>query len=274
MEETKHMYLDLMKRSLVNWLYMDREIMQARPRNILEKNAILFLRRRGFQVISPRPVNPDLRMIGRDHADGMGLPAAHTMIGLRRLDNIQFCIESIVRDNVQGDLIETGTWEGGATIFMRAVLKAYAVTDRTVWVADSFEGCPKPNPQTYPDDKGVDLYQWKELAIPLEKVKANFERYGLLDEHVHFLKGWFKDTLPHAPIRALSLLRLDGDLYESTMDILVNLYPKVSPKGYIIIDDFLEIPACRQAVLDFRKSRNITDTIIEIDKDSIYWQRS
>ena len=68
--------------------------------------------------------------------------------------------------------------------------------------------------------------------MPLETVKANFEKYGLLDAQVVFLKGWFKDTLPAAPIGKLAVMRLDGDMYESTMDALKSLYPELSPGGY------------------------------------------
>ncbi len=70
---------------------------------------------------------------------------AETMIGLKRLDNIQFCIESVLSNNIQGDLIEVGVWRGGASIFMKAVLAANRAIDRRVFVADSFEGLPKPD---------------------------------------------------------------------------------------------------------------------------------
>jgi hypothetical protein len=199
---------------------------------------------------------------------------APTMIGIRRLDNIRHCIERVLEDDVPGDLIETGVWRGGAVIFMRGVLKAHRVTDRTVWVADSFEGLPAPNPEKYPQDaslRGIETF--RELAVSLDQVKANFERYQLLDDQVRFLKGWFKDTLPGAPIERLAVLRLDGDLYESTMDALSSLYGKLSVGGYVIVDDYC-IPACRQAIHDFRTQHNINDEIKTIDGDGVYWRRS
>ena len=69
------------------------------------------------------------------------------------------------------------------------------------------------------------------LAVSLEEVQRNFSKYGLLDEQVVFLKGWFKDYAADAPIDKLALLRLDGDMYESTMDTLSALYDKVSRAG-------------------------------------------
>jgi len=195
------------------------------------------------------------------------------MIGLKRLDNLEFCIEQVVTNGVVGDLIETGVWRGGAAIFMRAVLKAYGVTDRYVWVADSFEGLPPPDMGKYPHDAGDSLHDARELAVSLEEVEANFERYGLLDDQVRFLKGWFRDTLPAAPIERLAVLRLDGDMYQSTTDALVNLYPKLSEGGYVIVDDYGAIAACRQAVNDYRSANAITEEIHDIDWTGIFWQK-
>lgn len=199
---------------------------------------------------------------------------APTMIGLTRLDNIQECIERVIHDRVAGDLIETGVWRGGAVIFMRGVLKAYGVTDRKVWAADSFEGLPAPNAAKYPHDAGLHLEQYRELAVSLEDVQQNFERYQLLDDQVGFLKGWFKDTLPTAPIERLAVMRLDGDLYESTIDALANLYSRLSPGGYVIVDDYSTFPSCRQAVHDFRTGHGITEPIVKIDAQGVYWRRS
>lgn len=207
-------------------------------------------------------------------AIGRGRPAeAETMIGLRRLDNIQQCVTDVLRRGVPGDLIETGVWRGGATIFMRAIMEAYADSTRTVWVADSFQGVPPPDKKRYPIDAKVGLHKDKTLVIPVEEVQANFRRYGLLDDQVRFLPGWFKDTLPTAPIDRLAVARLDGDLYESTMDALVALYPKLSVGGYLIVDDYGNIPGTRQAVDDYRAEHSIDEPLVEIDWAGAYWQR-
>lgn len=238
------LYLDLMKRCSTNWIYCEME---------------------------QDTFEPKVRAEGRDWPPPK---IAHTMIGLKRLDNLQFCVEGILANNIPGDLIEAGVWRGGATIFMRAILKAYDVKDRYVWVADSFEGLPAPDPERYPCDAGDRLYTLKELAVTLDEVKANFGRYGLLDEQVRFLKGWFRDTLPKAPIDRLAVIRLDGDMYESTMDALVSLYPKLSVGGYLIVDDYGAIQACRQAVHDYRELYGIEDEILSIDWTGVYWRRA
>jgi O-methyltransferase len=274
-QTAQKLYLDLMKQCLTYFVWGEgiqplksydirspfwRRLFPLMMRRLSRTN-ILLMREAKF--------DPVVRTEGLDHP-----VLAHTMIGLKRLDNIQDCIEDVLRNGVPGDLIETGVWRGGATIFMRAALKAYEVTDRKVWVADSFAGLPHPDPERYPADKGDNHHAMTHLAVSLEQVKANFAKYGLLDDQVCFLKGWFKDTLPTAPIQKLAVMRLDGDMYESTMDALTSLYPKLSIGGYVIIDDYGYIESCRQAVHDFRRANQIEDEIKQVDWSGVYWQRS
>jgi hypothetical protein len=198
---------------------------------------------------------------------------AHTMIGLHRLNNLERCVEHVLTRGIPGDLIETGVWRGGAAIFMRALLAAHEDPARVVWVADSFAGMPKPDAARHPADKDLDLSAFDELRVSVAEVERNFTRYGLLDERVRFLPGWFRDTLPRAPIARLAILRLDGDLYGSTWDVLENLYPKVSPGGCVIVDDHW-FPACRQAMEDYRRAHGITDEVVPIDTQGAYWIKS
>jgi O-methyltransferase len=198
---------------------------------------------------------------------------SHTMVGRRRLENILHCLDIIRRDGLSGDLAETGAWRGGACILMRGYLAAWDMQDKVVWVADSFEGLPKP---TLPQDAGYDFSADRVpiMAVTLEEVQENFRRYGLLDTQVRFLKGWFRDSLPGAPIDKLALLRLDGDLYESTMDALEALYHKVVPGGFVIIDDYGDFEPCRRAVHEFRDRNRIAEPIQIIDWAGCYWRRS
>jgi hypothetical protein len=114
------------------------------------------------------------------------------------------------------------------------------------------------------------------MAATFEEVRSNFEAFGLLDEKVSFLNGWFKETLPVAPISQLALMRLDGDYYESTMDALTNLYDKLSMGGIVIIDDYGEDEwtNCRQAVDQFRAQRSIRDSLIAVDSKCYWWRRT
>lgn len=224
----------------------------------------------GAELTYQEPFNPDLRR------QGMDWPVyAETMIGLERLANLRTAVRTVVTENIPGDLVETGAWRGGASIFMRLALDVYGDKDRTVWVADSFEGLPPPDMERYPQDAGMNWHTFSELAVSLQQVKANFAKYGALDDRVRFLKGWFKDTLPTAPIERIAVLRLDGDLYASTMDALKPLYDKVSPGGFVIVDDYGMVEdTCRRAIHDFRSERGITDEIARIDKFGAYWRKT
>lgn len=209
----------------------------------------------------------------RARVEGRDRPRyAETMVGLERLDNIEQCVVSVIRDDVPGDLIETGVWRGGSVILMRALLAAYGDTSRVVWVADSFEGLPPPRPDRFPPDEGDWHHDDTPLAVSLEEVRSNFERYGLLDDQVKFLPGWFETSLPQAPIEQLAVLRLDGDMYESTIVALDALYEKLSVGGYVIVDDYA-LAACRQAVDDFRKTHGISERITKVDWTGVWWRR-
>lgn len=195
-----------------------------------------------------------------------------SMVGARRLLQLQRAAEFVIERRIPGDFIETGVWRGGACILMRAVLAAHGVRDRRVWVADSFQGLPPPDPAQYPADHGQRLHEFPQLAVSLEAVRENFARFGLLDDQVVFLPGWFRDTLPLAPIDKLAILRLDGDLYESTIQALDALYDRLSVGGFAIVDDYGVFANCRAAVNDFRARRGITARIYDIDGSGVFWQ--
>jgi Macrocin-O-methyltransferase (TylF) len=221
----------------------------------------------------PNPMQPVSEFDDSRRTSGQDWPSvAHTMVGHARLDNVHESVATVIAEGIPGDLVETGVWRGGTTIFMRAVLRAYQDTDRTVWAVDSFEGMPVTGPDSHPSDRSIPWHMANNvLAVSVDQVRANFEAYGLLDDQVQFLKGWFRDTLPDAPIERIAVLRLDGDLYDSTMDALTHLYPKVSPGGFVIIDDY-HLSTCREAVHDFRAARGIDAPLVTVDQDAVFWR--
>lgn len=268
----EELYLDLIKKCLTRVAFPERYqpwLPSAKHplRRAVVRNLRRWLERLQLDLVRQAEFDLERRRTGLDWP-----PEAETMIGLRRLDNLQFCITEVLKHQVPGDLIETGVWRGGGAILMRAVLQAYGDATRTVWAADSFQGLPKPDPESYPADRDDVHWEKDPLAISLEVVKGNFARYELLDKQVQFLAGWFADTLAAAPIEKLAVLRLDGDMYQSTMDALRPLYPKLSTGGYIIIDDYA-LPACRAAVGDYRREHHVREEIIDIDGVGAYWQK-
>jgi len=276
--DLRELYLDLIKRSLTGALAEDNDTVLGGARVSPDASAVKraghavgrFASRFNVEIAYKHHYLPELREAGRDWPS-----RAESMIGLRRMDNLQQCIAQIIADDVPGDFIETGVWRGGACIFMRANLKAWGDTERKVWVADSFEGLPRPNAAKYAADAGDNLHKFSGLAVGVEQVKHNFERYGLLDEQVQFLVGWFKDTLPSAPLDKIALARLDGDMYESTIQAIEVLYPKLSVGGFCIVDDFgSHVSQAQQAVHDYRAQHGITDPIVDIDGTGAYWRKT
>lgn len=261
--EARGLYLDLLEKALLHTLYHPTDVSP-----FPESSQAAFSEAIAEQGIELKPVQPeDLRKQGKD------LPVyAQTMIGVKRLRNLRRCIQAVLADGVPGDLIEAGCWRGGASILMRGVLRAHGVSDRTVWAADSFAGLPEPDPERYPADAGDLNYKASELAVPLGEVRDNFDRYGLLDAQVRFIEGLFSETLPTVRDHNWALIRLDGDLYESTMDGLRNLYPGLSVGGFAIIDDY-GWENCREAVHDFRREHGISEPIERVDWVGAYWRR-
>jgi O-methyltransferase len=264
-------YLDLLKRALVNLIYPEHELridaLQSANGAIGDRllRDIRYERAEDFETLVA------YKKDGRNFQRRV-TRFSHTMVGLRRLENIERCAARIFAAGVPGDFAEAGVCQGGAAIFMRALQVAYGQAERNTWLADSFRGLPVP---TDPADEGYDFSEERHpwLACSLQAVQDNFRTYELLSENVRFLPGWFSETLPNAPIAQLALLRIDADLYESTRDALGSLYDKVSPGGFVIIDDYHAFRPCRMAVDEFRKARGIGAPLMRIDWTAVYWQK-
>lgn len=224
----------------------------------------------GLEARELAPDELELRIEGRDWPlHGL------TMCGLRRLDDLQRCVESVVTDDVEGDLIEAGSWRGGASILMRAVLDCLGVADRTVWLADSFQGFPPHTPGTsraYRRTLEPFLAPFEYLAAPLEDVKANLARFGLLDG-VRFVPGFFADTLDGLADQRWSLVRLDADTYDPTLLALECLYPGLSVGGYAVIDDYGALDECRAAVDEYRGTHGVTEPLETVDWACVRWRK-
>lgn len=270
-------YLDLLKRTLVNLVYaedalrLDSALSGTRDGDQLA--AMRFLR----DIRYERPdVYAEVVAGKRDgNIDGyFGARLAHTMIGLSGLDNLERCAHRVFADGVAGDFLEAGVCHGGASIFMRALQVAYGEDDRLTWVADSFAGVPPP---THPVDREHRLDLTEErvpwMAAGIDAVRDNFATYDLLSEQVRFLPGLFADTLPTAPVDRLAILRIDGDLYESTRDALEALYDRLSDGGYVIVDDYGFLEPCRRAVDEFIAARGLDVELDTVDFTRVCWRK-
>lgn len=254
-----------MKSALTASLYEESAWQLVRPSSKFKKIILRILARISLRVVKFKPFEAEARQNGEDWP-----MFGFTMAGINRLSNIQNCVNDVISENIVGDFVECGVWRGGSSIFARAAFDVYGGQDRVVWLADSFEGMPK---RTEKDLTDPDLSQNDYLAVSIEQVQANFSKFGLLDERVKFIKGWFSKTLKNAPIKNISILRLDGDYYSSTMDALDALYEKVSIGGFVIVDDYNAFSSCKEAISDFFAKKMISPDIINIDRLAIYWRK-
>jgi O-methyltransferase len=243
-------YLDLLEKSLLDAIYGERQF-DTWLRGLLQRLRHPYITRRGPLLVPAR---------------------AHTAIGATRLRHLRHLVERTIYEEVPGDYIEAGVWRGGACILMRGVLAAHGIADRSVYCADTFAGLPRPD-RRFPADKRDRLYKFRDLAVSEETVRQNFSAYDLLDEQVIFLKGLFADTLPQLSNKRFALIRLDGDMYASTMSAVENLYDRVSSSGFIIIDDYGGLRNCAKAVHDFLDARGLRAAIEPIDESCVWWQK-
>ena len=247
----REMYMQLLATTLTGTVYRSRSM--------------------GFKA-GPAKGLPRLAYNNATRSEGNDWPEiGMTMVGMKGLANIRQALETVIRGKVAGDFLEAGVWRGGASIFAKGVLRVYGEdVKRRVWVCDSFRGLPENSTK-------LDSPHWKTLKVlevSKDSVREHFKQFDLLDDNVLFRKGYFVDSLPKVrkEIGSLAVLRADGDMYESTMDIVFNLYDKLSRDGFIIIDDY-GIPECKRAILDFRRMHKITEPIIGFTKYNlkVFW---
>lgn len=237
----ERLYLDLLKNVLTGFAYLGT---QARSQHQGVGSAETL--RRGRVEVASRVCGNDLPYIGL------------TMTGLRRMEALESTVRLVLDSGVPGDVVECGVWQGGASAYLIGLLCALGDRDRTVWLADSFGGFA--GIQTMKEDAGfggvpLDLWAGADfIAVSQPRVQANLAHLGLAHSaSVHFqqvptfplcptvtnakgrLQGYFNVSLPKLAekVSEIAVLRMDGDMYESTMDILFHLYDKVALGGVV-----------------------------------------
>lgn len=240
-------YLKVVRDALLNLHYLEHEPISVDADYSKAKND----EERGF-----------FRKIGAD------LPAwAYTMCGDWRLQELEGCLRAVEAENVSGAYVECGVWRGGASVYAAAVIEAYGM-DRQVYLCDSFEGLPKPR---CIEDKGDVHYTKSVLAVDEDQVLEAFRKFDLL-RGVWCVPGWFDESLPDISCDEIAVLRIDCDMYGSTMDVLTHLYPKVQPGGWVIVDDYIHLPGCQQAVKDYLADKGLDPVMAMETCASIRWK--
>jgi len=213
-----------------------------------------------------KPFNASLREDGADWP-----PFGHTMVGHLRLRNVRTAIEETIANHIPGDFVELGVWRGGTCIYAKALYDVAGEVSRKVHLFDAFGEVPAF------DANPVYKERSKFLAVSMEAVKHNFEKYGVLDDGVQFHKGLFKDTLPafiaSDPQQQVAVLRIDGNFYDSYQDALYSLYPMVPVGGIVIFDDVGEDGTPMRAWLDFKSDNGLPEKLSKIDHSGRWFRK-
>lgn len=215
---------------------------------------------------------------GRRYAGEDWCDFCYTLGGTARVDNVRELVEKTIKEGIPGDFLEAGTWRGGSAIMARAVQKVMGEgAKRHTYLCDSFAGLPLSS--TNRDD---DIWSHgRAFEVSQSEVEDNVKRFHVLDSNVHFKKGYFFDTLPKLRQEfketgvQLAVLRGDGDMYESWMDMLYNLYEFVPVGGYVICDDCPSLVPSQEAVLDFCEHHKISTPIqaVKGSGSGTFWRK-
>jgi len=199
----------------------------------------------------------------------------HTMTSTERLYSVYKSVEYCINNNIEGDYVECGVWKGGSSMMIALSLLKNNIKDKKIYLYDTYEGMSEPTEDdiNYSLNKADKKYEntmniksgsdWCRSEI--DEVKQNLYSTGYPKENIIFVKGKVEDTIPQTISPKIALLRLDTDWYESTKHEMNNLYPILSEKGVLIIDDYGHWLGCRKAVDEYFAENNISLLLNRID---------
>jgi hypothetical protein len=197
-----------------------------------------------------------------------------TMTGPERVRHLARSVEYVVRNNLSGAFVECGVWRGGSMMCVAYTLLELGVTDRDLYLFDTYEGMPPPDSVDKLYDgtpasavlatSAPDSLYWARAG--LDDVRANLKRTGYPERHLHFVQGKVETTLPNEAPDKIALLRLDTDWYTSTLHELEHLYPRLCSNGVLIIDDYGWWQGARQAVDEYLNRLDFTPLLNRIDE--------
>ena len=200
-------------------------------------------------------------------------PDVHSMCDVKEVDQMEYLVKDVIRRQIPGSIVETGSWRCGLMKYTKAIVDIYEGSNRQIYMFDTFDHFPKPT-QNQKDQAIHPIVEFLfENMQPLDRIKASFKELGLLDDNVHFIQGLFEDTVPRTNLDKIAILRLDSDYYESTMLVLKHYYKNIVPGGWLVCDDYNNpFLGAKSAVTDFRAANNITSPIIDTHGGSVYWR--
>lgn len=199
-----------------------------------------------------------------------------TMTGEERMYALYNAVQYIIKNNIEGDFVECGVWRGGSSLLVALALKKLNVTNRKIYLFDTFEGMSEPtNDDVDLEGAAADTLLAKTTSdkensvwclASIQDVQKNLRLSDYPSENIVYVKGKVEDTIPEAiSFNKIALLRLDTDWYESTKHELIHLYPKLNDRGVLIIDDYGHWAGCRKAVDEYIRENSLNIFLNRID---------
>jgi O-methyltransferase len=228
------------------------------------------LRRLGYELVATHRLPPDLTERERRIVSAA---RAYTLTGADRLAGVIEATTYIVRNNIPGDFVECGVWRGGSMMAVALTLLELGETSRHLYLYDTFAGMPAPTDRdrdldgtparTLLDD--VSVADGIRCIADLEDVTRNIERTGYPASRVTFVRGKVEDTIPAIAPEHIALLRLDTDWYASTKHELTHLYPRLSTRGVLILDDYGHWQGAREAADEYFAEHGLAPILVRLD---------
>lgn len=198
----------------------------------------------------------------------------YTMTGLERMYGLYKAVEYVARSQIPGSIVECGVWKGGSSMVAALSLLAFGDSSRDMYLYDTFEGMPAPGPDDIQYDNlsaaeraaRQNIADWSTIAnAGVDEVAANLARTHYPASRLHYVKGMVEQTLPGTLPDRIALLRLDTDWYESTRHEMQHLFPRLSPGGVLLIDDYGHWKGSKKAVDEYLAEHNIPLLLNRID---------
>lgn len=201
-----------------------------------------------------------------------------SLVGWQGMEATYTCTKRAITDKIQGDLVECGVAQGGSALLIALINQKFGDGTRRIWLFDSYEGLPDPTAEDFQKGKtGTHVRPLPKGSClgTIEDVRQLlFQKNNLAEKNINLVKGWFQDTLPvtRNQIDSISVLRLDGDWYESTKVCFENLFDQVSNNGFVILDDYFSCFGCKKATDEFLTARGKAFPIIPDGRGGAYFQ--
>jgi O-methyltransferase len=197
-----------------------------------------------------------------------------TMTTPERVYALERAVEYVARNQVPGAIVECGVWRGGSMMAVALTLLRLGVTDRELYLFDTFEGMTEPGADdvTPSGEHASDILARSDAGsniwaiASLEDVRHAVLGVGYPEERIHFIKGPVEQTVPRSAPEVIALLRLDTDWYASTKHELLHLYPRLTQSGVLIIDDYGHWQGARKAVDEYVEENRLPLLLNRIDE--------